>query len=166
MKVIETQYVQIFLSLSNMALQVIQQLQLGSLTFHSRLALLLDKVRSETLPYPRTNGSSSSLFGTNPQAPAVVHHYCKSSHESHENLQFVWPPEVEPLDHLPEEPPKNQPDTCSKWDEYRNSWSFQAFGICLTCGAGGLGSGIFIPASFAPQKDTMPWRPPWDGLEF
>lgn len=76
------------------------------------------------------------------------------------------PPEVEPLDHLLEEPPKSQPDTCSKFWMTTGTLGPKAFGICLTCGAGGLGSGIFIPASFAPQKDTMPWRPPWDGLEF
>lgn len=91
MKVIETQYVQIFLSLSNMALQVIQQLHLGSLTLSLQIG---------TLAYP---SCALKLFHTQGQMEAhqvflgpIRRHlqWCitiaKASHESHENLQFVW----------------------------------------------------------------------------
>ena len=88
MKVIETQYIQIFPSLSNMALQVIQQLHMGSLTLSLQIG---------TLAYP---SCALKLFHTQGQMEAhqvflgpIRRHlqWCITiAKASHENLQFLW----------------------------------------------------------------------------
>ena len=146
-----------------MALQVIQQLHLGSLTFHSRLALLHTQVALWNSSIPKDKWkliksfwdqsagtcSGASLLQSVTWEPAI----CMAS-RSRTTGSSTGGASKKPAGHLQQ-----------TLDDHRNSWSEGLWDLPYLWSRWTRIWNLH-PSKLCTSKDTMPGRPPWDGLEF